>query len=279
MLNNLLYLIDTQGINLVVTLFIMTINNTGNVILRFVSELGKLDELENFFSEDAYVAVKEVEYQNENSEFVKSLLPSYAKTLTVVATVMEEEKNSDLKPYGISILKNNMILKKPEKLPVKNNEFVVLATIKSANVKASNGVATIILGDKKNCTYFEFYTTNDSKIFEHLSVVKETKAELLNLDAIKENKISDYGNIIKYKRKSFDEKWRLSALVNVDEFYLDNNMRLIPRLDGFWYTEYVEGLSFPYWIIGNSCKKEDWINFLSNPSNFPINIENFLKAS
>lgn len=279
MLNNLLYLIDTQSINLVVTLFIMTVNNTGNVVLRFVSELGNLGDLENFFSEDAYVAVKEVEYQNENSEFVKSLLPNYAKTLTVVATVIDEEKNSDLRPFGISILKNNMILKKPKRLPIKNNEFVVLATIKASSVKASNNVATVIIGDKNSCTYFEFHTTSDSKRFENSDIIKEKNIELMNLEAIKESKKSDYGNTIKYKRKSFDEKWRLVVLANIDEYYIDSNACLIPRIDGLWYSEYIEGISFPYWIVGENCNKNEWVEFLSNPNNFPINIENFLKVS
>ena len=262
MLNNLLYLIDTHSISLVVKLFIMTINNNGNIILRFVSELGKLGNLNNFFSEDAYIAVKEVEYQNENSEFVKSVLPEYARSSVVAATIIGEANN--LKPFGISILQNNMILKKPKITPISNNDSVVLATLNAAKIKASNNMGVIVLGDKANCTYFEFCPTAELK-FANMEVVKEKSRTI-------------FGDLITYKNREFNEEWRKKALLTLNEYFLDNNTKLIPRTDGLWYEEYIEWKSFPYWIIGNSYKKEDWIKFLSDPTNFPVDVEKFLKA-
>ena len=276
MLNNLLYLIDTHSISLVVKLFIMTINNNGNIILRFVSELGKLGNLNNFFSEDAYIAVKEVEYQNENSEFVKSVLPEYTRSSVVAATIIGEE--SDLKPFGISILQNNMILKKPKITPISNNDSVVLATLNAAKIKASNNMGVGVLGDKANCTYFEFCPTAESKTFDILNLSAEKQIKFANMEVVKEKSRTIFGDFITYKNREFDEEWRKKALLTLNEYFLDNNTKLIPRTDGLWYEEYIEWKSFPYWIIGNSYKKEDWIKFLSDPTNFPVDVGKFLKA-
>lgn len=279
MLSNLLYLIDTQSIELMVSLFIMTVNNSGNIILRFVAEQGPLSKLEKFNTNDAYLAVKEVEYQSENSEFVKSVLPKYAKKYIVATTIFDEKNVKDLKPFGISILKNKMTLKRPKINPISDNDSVVLATINSASVKASNNIATIILGDKNNCTYFEFYQHSDSIFFDNSRISLERRNELVDIEVIKEKKQSIFGDTIKYINNVFDEKWRKQALVTLEEFFLDDEVTLIPRLDALWYEDYIEGKSFPYWIIGGTGTKKDWIKFLSDSDNFPVDLRKFLKAS
>lgn len=279
MLSNLLYLIDTQSIELMVTLFIMTVSNSGNIILRFVAEQGPLSKLGKFNTNDAYLAVKEVEYQSKNYEFVKSILPKYAKKYIVAATIFDENNGENLEPFGISVLKSNMCLRRPKLNPISNNDSVVLATINSASVKASNNVATIILGDKNNCTYFEFYEHSDSTIFDNSRISLEGRNELVDIEVIKEKKKSIFGDTVKYINNVFDEKWRKQALVTLEEFFLDDEVTLIPRLDTLWYENYVEGKSFPYWIIGGKGTKKEWIKFLSDSDNFPVTLRNSLKAS
>lgn len=274
MMKNLLYLVDTQTIDLIVTLFIVTINKNGNLILRYVSKQGPLSKLKNFYTKDAFLAVKECEYQSKDSQFIKSVFPKYAKQYTVAAIVYDEENLYDYNPFGIHILKNNMVMKKPELQPIKNNDYVVLATLNSSYLKADNDTFSIISGDSKNCEYYEFVSSDISEKFSD-ELPKEKNKELSNIIILKRNKHTEFGDFVIYEKMKFDQKWRRHVLCSLNDFFLDDNQRLIPRLDGSWNEEYIEGLSFPYFMVNDrlSCKK-DWEEFLSNPNNFPIEFGN-----
>ena len=104
-MKNFLYLIDTSTINLMVNLFIITKNKSGNLILRFVSSLGSLKDLKNFYTREAYLGVMECEYQNEDSTFIKSFSPKYSKSAIVVSTIYSKNDELNLNPFGIKILK------------------------------------------------------------------------------------------------------------------------------------------------------------------------------
>lgn len=267
MLNNLLYLIDTNTSELTVTLYIMTVNKNGQLILRFVQEVGKLSEIKNFYTEDAYVAVKEVEYQAETSEFVKSILPSNLSSSYVVSAVVNGENSIDTSPFGIFIFGNEIKLSIKDKKPVNDNTFIVLAALNYAKVKAQNSVMTIITGDSKNCRFYEFELTPASKDFNISTLTIEPNVVLYNmplLNRITKKSIMGY-DIIRYDRIIFGSEWKKRILASMDDFYLSCNDKLIPRFDGSWSNNYIEGLSFPYLkYFKDIPTKIEWLDFLKN---------------
>lgn len=272
-MKNFLYLIDTSTIDLMVTLFIITKNKSGNLILIFVSNQGPLKDLKKFYTSDAYLGVKESEYQNEDSTFVKSFLPQFSKSLIVAATIFSEKGSQNLNPFGIRILKNKMTMNIPKMQPIENSEYVVLATMNSAELKATNDILTIISGDSRNCKCFEFFLSEESETFCEQNLPIEKKSILSDISVIKKEFHTEFGDFVEYKNGNFDENWRRKVLYTMDEFFLEDSQILIPRIDGSWDEDYVEGVSFPFWKLKESkCTKKDWINFLKEPDNFPVQI-------
>lgn len=272
-MKNFLYLIDTSTVNLMVSLFIMTINRRGNLILRFVSEQGPLKDLKNFYTKEAYIGVMENEYQDEKSFFVKSFLPRYAKHFVVAAVKYFQSDKQNLNPFGIRILNNNMVMNLPKIQPIDNNDYVVLASMNSSSLKASNDIFSILTGNSKNCKSFEFVLSDDSKTFDIASIPIEKEEPLLNISIAKRNVNNGFCNYNEYKKMEFDENWRKKVIYTMDEYFIEESQKLIPRIDGTWNEEYIEGISFPLKEISqNDYTKNGWLDFLKKSGSFPIQI-------
>ena len=279
MLKNILYLIDTSQLSLMVTLFTMTMNKHGQVVLRFVKNLGRLYDIENFDTKDAYIAVKEVEYQSYNSDFVKSVMPEKLKSIAVSSVVNNDEDSSNFKPFGIKIFKNNVQLVKQDTNPVVSTSLI-MAALNYADVRAQNGGITILTGDKENCTFFEFKSTNDSMNFKVSEIPIERNIHLYDAPLVSRNvRVSKLGDsFVSYNVRAFNEDWTRKTLFSMCDFFVDGTEKLIPTIHGSWNEKYIKGMSFPYLKFFKEIpSKKIWEEFLKDKNNFPVSMEEELK--
>ncbi len=238
MLKNALYLIDTNTLGLIVTLFTVTINNNNNLILRYVKELGSLDCI-NGFIDNSLLAITQTEACNSDINYVVSI----HKGKSVLAYDIEEP---ELIGKKINIIGKNMNVKKARKLPVTSNPYAISAVIGNANIQSENDIYSIIMGNKYGITgIYEF----KGEEFNLENLPKEMDERFINLGINK-----------------FSKTWQLKMLNNMDEFFINENELLIPTVNGEWKHEYIEGVSFPYMkYFSKIPSKTEWKSFLKLP--------------
>lgn len=251
MVKNLLYLIDTRSFELIVTLFTVTVNKNGDLLLRFVKELGVMSNV-NSLVEEAFVAVTTKEFQSKKDSNFALTFQSNDASINRVAFVVEDLN----KPFEITILGKKMRLSKPQKTP-SASDYVVSAILENANIQATSGISTIIKGDATHV--YELYELQRNDSFSSLEdIPKESEVKLYNLPRANLDKNPT--------AEEFGEDWKNSVLKTMSEFFVTGEEYLIPLINGNWGSEYIEGKSFPYMKFFSKIPSlEEWNIFFRLP--------------
>lgn len=254
MLKNLMYLIDTNTFGLLVTLFTVTINKNGELILRFVAELGELCNIESF-SPNAFVAVKKHEFQsNVDTKFVITTKGKVSSEKVVRARIFEEEENFEA--FEISVLGKFKNLRRPQK-PVRS-KYALSAVLANALMHSQYNVNTIIKGDSQDVECF-IINVDSNQYFN-------PPKEIGKLYYIERAVLKNIPLINFLDSNFFGEDWKKNSLNTMSEFFLNGDELLIPTINHSWEKEYIEGKSFPYMKFFSKIPTiTEWENFLRLP--------------
>lgn len=244
MLSNLLYLIDTTSLQIMVTIFTMTMAENGSVVLRYVKDLGPISAI-NEFIENAFVAVKGKDFQEFNGRQVNFVKTVHVQDAINKAVYLVDEGITE----KVTFLGKGIVINKAQKKPLES-EYLLSAIFENAIMQSKN-VTTIIKGDQTHI--FELYELkrNDEVSFEHIP---------------KEN---DENINTKLNGIWYNENWKSKVIGTMNEYFLTKSELLIPNVKGEWKEQYEEGISFPYkYFFEEIPTYEEWKIFLKLPMKF-----------